>query len=100
MRYLFCAPLLVSSLIAATAPSAAGPEDWIRAAGGSVTKDNAGRIIAVDLHTSWVGDSDIADLAKLPALTKLDLSLTRITDRGLLDLKTATNLSDLNLYYA
>ena len=58
-----------------------------------MTKDSAGRIVAVDLHASWVGDSDIADLAKLPALTKLDLSETRLTDRGLLDLKTATNLS-------
>jgi Leucine-rich repeat (LRR) protein len=95
MRYLLCAPLLVSALMGATAP-----DEWIRAAGGSVTRDNAGRIVAVDLHASWVGDTDIADLAKLPALTKLDLSETRLTDRGLLDLKTATNLTELNLYYA
>ena len=96
MRYLLCAPLLVSALMGATT----APDQWIRDMGGSVTRDNAGRIVAVDLHATWVGDSDIAELAKLPGLTKLDLSETRLTDRGLLDLKTATNLTDLNLYYA
>jgi Leucine-rich repeat (LRR) protein len=79
---------------------AVAPDEWIRAAGGSVTRDNAGRIVAVDLHASCVGDSDIAELTKLPALTKLDLSETRITDRGLLDLKSAPNLTEFNLFYA
>src|SRR5581483_6245147 len=83
MRYLLCAPLLVSALMGATAP-----DQWIRDMGGSVTRDSAGRVIAVDLRASWVGDSDIAELAKLPTLSKLDLSETRLTDRGLLDLKT------------
>ena len=96
MRYLLCAPLLVSALMGATT----APDQWIRDMGGSLTRDNAGRIVAIDLHATWVGDSDVAELAKLPGLTKLDLSETRLTDRGLLDLKTATNLTDLNLYYA
>lgn len=95
MRFLFCALLMISGLLAAT-----GSDGWIQAAGGTATRDSAGRIVAVNLHASWVTDSDIAELAKLPALTKLDLSETRITDRGLLDLKTASNLTDLNLYYA
>jgi Leucine-rich repeat (LRR) protein len=54
----------------------------------------------VNLHASWVTDSDITELAKLPALAKLDLSMTRITDRGLLELKAASNLTEINLYYA
>ena len=95
MRLLFCAPLLVSMLTAAS-----GPDDWITKAGGTVTRDGSGRVVSVNLHASWVTDSDIAELAKLPALSKLDLSMTRITDRGLLDLKTASNLTEINLYYA
>jgi hypothetical protein len=95
MRYLVCALLLASGLVAAT-----GPEAWIEAAGGTVMKDRAGRIVAVDLHASWVSDSDMASLAALPALGRLDLSMTRISDRGLLGLKTAQSLTDINLYYA
>src|SRR4051794_37334433 len=98
MRYFLCAPLLASALIAATVPDA--PYAWVKAAGGTVERDKSGRIVAVDLHAGWVTDSDIADLAKLPALSRLDLSQTRITDRGLLDLKTAPALTEINLYYA
>jgi internalin A len=94
MRYLTSIALLASGLLAAS------PETWIEAAGGRVARDQAGRIVGVDLHASWVTDSDMAALAALPALTRLDLSMTRITDRGLLELKTASNLTDLNLYYA
>jgi Leucine-rich repeat (LRR) protein len=94
MRYIVCLAL-ASCLAAAT-----GPDAWIEAAGGTATRDGAGRITGVDLHASWVTDSDITALAALPALTKLDLSMTRITDRGLLELKTAPNITDLNLYYA
>lgn len=95
MRYIVSMVLLASALPAATAPEA-----WIEAAGGKVTRDRAGRITGVDLHASWVTDSDMTELAALPALTRLDLSMTRISDRGLLELKTASNLVDLNLYYS
>ena len=94
MRYLICATLAASSLLAATGPAA-----WIEAAGGTVTRDQAGRITGVDLHSSWVTDSDLAELAKQPALTRLDLSMTRITDRGMVELKSAQNITDLNLFY-
>jgi len=92
-----------SILLAAAVASgllAADPGDWISAAGGSVTRDAGGRIIAVNLRASWVTDSDLPDLARLPDLAKLDLSLTRVSDRGLQQLKTASNLTELNLYYA
>jgi internalin A len=95
MRYLVCVALLASGVLAATGPAA-----WIEAAGGVVTRDRAGQISGVDLHASWVTDSDLTELAALPALTRLDLSMTRITDRGLLELKPALNIADLNLYYA
>jgi Leucine-rich repeat (LRR) protein len=95
MRYLVCVALLASGLLAATGPSA-----WIEAAGGTVTRNSAGQISAVDLHASWVTDSDLIDLAAQPALTRLDLSMTRISDRGLLEMKPASNITELNLYYA
>lgn len=80
--------------------TAAGPSDWIKAAGGTVKTDSAGRITGVDLRSSWVTDSDMPLLAQLPHLTHLDLSLTRITDRGLQQLKSAQSIVELNLYYA
>lgn len=79
---------------------AADSTDWITAAGGVVTRDAAGRITGVDLRSSWVTDADMPLLAKLPHLATLDLSLTRITDRGVQQLKTAPGIVELNLYYA
>jgi len=87
--------LLLTSLL-----FAADPTDWITAAGGTATRDSNGRITAVDLRSSWVTDSDLPLLLQLPHLTHLDLSLTRITDRGLQQLKSAENIVELNLYYA
>jgi Leucine Rich repeat len=74
--------------------------DWIAEAGGEVTLDRAGRVTGVDLRASWVTDADLSRLADLPYLAHLDLSLTRITDHGLQQLKNAPGVVDLNLYYA
>lgn len=73
---------------------------WIEDAGGSVTKDAAGRITGVNLRASWVTDTDLRGLARLPNLTHLDLSLTRITDQGMQELKNLPGIVDLNLLYA
>jgi Leucine-rich repeat (LRR) protein len=74
--------------------------DWITEAGGVITRDRAGRITGVNLRSTWVTDSDLRQLTKLPYLTHLDLSLTRITDHGLQQLKDAPGIVELNLYYA
>ena len=74
--------------------------DWITDAGGTVTRDRAGNIIAVDLRASWVTDADMPQLAALLHLAQLDLSHTRITDHGLQQLKNAPAITELNLYYA
>ncbi|MBO0797680.1 MAG: hypothetical protein J2P31_02555, partial [Blastocatellia bacterium] len=65
-----------------------------------MTRDRNGRITGVDLRSSWVTDSDMMRLVELPYLSHLDLSLTRITDRGLQKLKNAPGIVELNLYYA
>src|SRR5215471_16520000 len=73
---------------------------WIEDAGGAVARDAAGRITGVDLRASWVTDSDLRRLAQMPYLTRLDLSLTRITDQGMQELKNAPGIVDLSLHWA
>ena len=97
MRRYSAATLLLC--LGASAPAAMDTQ-WIEDAGGSVIRDAAGRITGVDLHGSWVSDTDLRRLVQLPYLTHLDLSLTRITDQGMQDLKNLPNVADLNLYYA
>ena len=63
-------------------------------------RDAAGRVTGVNLRGRWVTDVDLRELAQLPHLTHLDLSLTRVTDQGMLELKNAPGIVDLNLYYA
>src|SRR6267142_298899 len=74
--------------------------DWVDGLGGRVDWDAVGDIIAVHLRGTWVSDTELLDLARLPKLERLDLSHTRITDEGLLHLKPAWQIKDLNLYYA
>jgi Leucine-rich repeat (LRR) protein len=87
------------TLVLVVSTCAAADTRWIEHAGGTATIED-GRIVAVDLRSSWVTDSDLPRLAQLPDLKRLDLSLTRISDRGLRALKTAPAIEDLNLYFA
>lgn len=73
---------------------------WVEDVGGTIIRDPAGRITGVNLRGRWVTETDLRELAQLPYLTHLDLSLTRVTDEGLLELKNAPGIVDLNLYYA
>jgi internalin A len=99
-------PAMLACLVcfAAPAPSAdirsGGDVQWIEDAGGTVIRDAAGRITGVDLRASWVTDTDLRKLVTLPYLSYLDLSLTRITDQGMQELKNAPGIVDLSLYFA
>ena len=73
---------------------------WVEDVGGRVTRDSSGRITAVDLRGSWVTDTHLRNLAHLPYLSYLDLSLTRITDQGMQELKNAPGITELSLYFA
>jgi len=86
--------------ILAAAPLVAADLGWIARLGGSVEKDSAGRIVAVNLRGAWVSDVEMIDLARLPDLERLDLSHTRISDEGLLNLKPAPKIQDLKLFYS
>src|SRR5688572_11791620 len=91
-----------SLLLTGFAISLLGAEssDWITRLGGKVERDTAGNIVAVNLRGSWINDIEMLDLARLPHLQKLDLSHTRISDEGMLRLKNAPRITDLNLFYS
>ena len=74
--------------------------DWVADLGGKIQRDAAGNVVAVNLRGTWVDDVEMIDIARLPKLQRLDLSHTRITDEGMLNLKPASQVEDLNLYYA
>ena len=89
--------------LAASATAADGtPADlqWIEDAGGAVIRDAAGKVTGVDLRGSWVTDTDMRKLLKLPDLTYLDLSVTRITDQGMQEIKSLPGIVELNLHFA
>jgi len=87
-------------MLSACALYAADPAQWIASLGGKVERGAKGNIVAVNLRGSWVSDVELIDIARLPKLERLDLSHTRITDEGMLNLKPATGIRELNLYYA
>jgi hypothetical protein len=92
MLLLFAFFLLVPMLVADTG--------WIEKLGGKVERDSAGRIIAVNLRGSWINDVEMIELARLPDLERLDLSHTRISDEGMLNLKPAPKIKELKLFYS
>lgn len=74
--------------------------DRITSLGGKIERNSTGRIVAVNLRGSWVNDVDLIELARLPDLERLDLSHTRISDEGMLNLKPAPKIKELKLFYA
>lgn len=87
-----------SALAAEVSP--ASEAQWIEDAGGGVIRDAAGRITGVDLRASWVTDTDLRKLTRLPDLTYLDLSLTRITDQGMQEIRNLPGIVELDLQFA
>jgi internalin A len=88
-------------ILMATPLLAVGPDvDWIARLGGKVGRDPAGRIVAVNLRGSWINDVEMIELARMPDLERLDLSHTRISDEGMLNLKPAPKIKELKLFYS
>ena len=81
-------------------PLLAADTDWIARLGGKIEHDSAGRIVAVNLRGSWINDVEMIELARLPDLERLDLSHTRISDEGMLNLKRAPKITELKLFYS
>src|SRR5215469_14721187 len=87
-------------LIFAAAPLWAIDTAWITNLGGRIERDSAGRVVAVNLRGAWISDVEMIELARLPDLERLDLSHTRITDEGMLNLRPAPKIRDLKLFYS
>jgi len=91
---------VIPFLTAGICLSASDPAGWIAGLGGKVERNAQGNIVAINLRGTWVSDVELIDIGLLPALERLDLSHTRITDEGMLHLKSARNIHELRLYYA
>jgi len=87
-------------LLLVATPLLAIDADWITRLGGKVERNAAGAIVAVNLRGSWLSDVDTIALARLPDLERLDLSHTRISDEGMLNLKPAPKIRELKLFYS
>ena len=74
--------VLLIGLPAIGAVDSGDDSGWITSAGGTVSRNAAGQVTAINFRASWVTDADLRGLAKFPALTALDLSLTRVTDQA------------------
>lgn len=92
--------VLMIGLPVIAAVDGADDSGWITRAGGTFARNASGQIAVVNLRASWVTDADLRGLAKLPALTSLDLSLTRVTDQGMQELRSLPGIVDLNLRFA
>ena len=86
--------------IPAMAFAAVVGQNWVTEHGGSAITDAKGSVTAVSFRGSWISDADLHTLVSLPALAKLDLSHTRITDIGFQGLKEMRGVTHLDLYYA
>lgn len=87
-------------LVLLAMPLLAVDTGWIAELGGKVERDPSGRIVGVNLRGSWINDAEMIELAHLPDLERLDLSHTRISDEGMLNLKPAPKITDLKLFYS
>ncbi|MBL8213197.1 MAG: hypothetical protein JNK87_20940 [Bryobacterales bacterium] len=102
MKRRLLATLALSALLSAAAPPVESGDEsrWIEDAGGTAIRDAQGRITGIDFRASWVSDTDLRRLTRLPHLTYLNLSLTRITDQGMQELKNLQNITNLSLRWA
>lgn len=90
---------LACALLGFGADRKSGDTQWIEDLGGSVIRDAKGKVTAVNLRGTWVGDTELKRLNELPDLSVLDLSLTHITDQGMSEIKGLPGVTDLNLYF-
>lgn len=69
----------------------------IESFGGSVIKDERGRVFGASLPSGNFSDRELATLKSLPNLEDLHFSGTKITDAGLVHLKGISHLRNLDL---
>lgn len=93
------AQLAAAALLTLAVAAGADTPDWIAALGGTVERDAAGKVTAIDLTSTWVADEDLAKIAAFPEVRKLTLSYARISDLGFEHLRPLTKVTHLDCYY-
>jgi Leucine-rich repeat (LRR) protein len=91
---------LLTALTAASLRAADDVAAHVERLGGTVERNAAGQITAVDLSASWANDTDLLWLADIPSLQKINLSRTRITGKALEPLRTLPHVQYLRLQFA
>jgi Leucine-rich repeat (LRR) protein len=97
--------VLVTMMLAAAnavlASAAEAPQSsvvqWIEGQGGQVVRDRDGSIVEISLARTWATDNDLARVAEIKSLKRLDLSFTYVTDRGIELLPQLKELEELTL---
>jgi Leucine rich repeat/Leucine Rich repeat len=92
--------MLEAPLASAQGGGTAAIVSSIESQGGDVKRDAKGAVVEVSLARTWANDADVARIARLNTIRRLDLSLTYVSDAGADQLKTLANLEELNLFAA
>jgi len=74
-------------------------EAWIHSLDGTFVKDDSGQIVEVNLASTWITDADLARLASLTELRKIDLAHAKINDIAFQHLKPLKRVAWLNCFY-
>jgi Leucine-rich repeat (LRR) protein len=88
---------VIITTIAAAVIGLAADTDWIEGQGGQVIRGADGGIVEVSLARTWATDSDVARVAQIKGLKRLDLSFTYVTDHGIEVLPQLKELEELTL---
>ena len=95
-----CILLLLCIAPASAAEMKTGDAQWVEDLGGSVVRNARGDVTGIGLRGTWVSDTDLRRLSGFPALLNLDLSLTRITDQGMQEIRTLRGIEDFSLRFS
>lgn len=64
---------------------------------GGKTESAGGHVVAINLSSTSISDAQLASLANLKSLERLDLGVTQVSDLGLSSIEGLTGLKELNL---
>ena len=77
--------------------SQTGVAQWIESIGGQVVRGPDGAIVEVSVARTWATDNDIARIAEIKTIKRLDIGTTYVTDRGIEKLQQLQQLEELIL---
>jgi len=78
-------------------PPQAAFAQWVESIGGEVVRGADGGIVEVSIARTWATDVDVARIAEIKSIKRLDLGTTYVTDRGIERLQNLQQLEELVL---